>query len=76
MTSKVRILKGRNRPAYDKHDWQQPWPAAVARQCARCGAWMVPLLVRDHGGASIDAPSPSFPTHWKAASPGAMSEEP
>jgi P4 family phage/plasmid primase-like protien len=29
-----------------KHDWQEPWQAAVVRHCARCGAWMVPLWSR------------------------------
>jgi hypothetical protein len=41
---KVRILSRRGAPHCDKHQWQQPWPAAVVRQCAHCHAWMVPPL--------------------------------
>jgi hypothetical protein len=43
MTAKARILKRRGNRTCDKHHWQQPWPAAVVRLCAQCGAWMVPL---------------------------------
>jgi hypothetical protein len=46
MTAKVRILKGRGNQPCTKHDWQQPWPTAVVRHCAQCGAWMVPPLSR------------------------------
>jgi hypothetical protein len=42
MTAKARILKVRHNQNCDQHDWQEPWPMAVVRNCTQCGAWLIP----------------------------------
>jgi hypothetical protein len=41
MTARVLQRPGR-RSCAGGHEWVLSWPAAVVRQCARCGAWLVP----------------------------------
>ena len=44
MSARARILKRHGNQTCTKHDWQQPWPAAVTRHFPQCGAWIVPAL--------------------------------